>query len=123
MLRNILGVVLGYSLWTAIWLGGNALLFSKASDQITAEQGLTSVATLLGVLSLSIVCSLCAGFLVAKIAKVKRTPLMILAFLLLVTGIMVQTSIWDLMPVWYHLAFLLLLMPMTQLGARLGRTS
>lgn len=39
MLRNLLGVVLGYSLWTGLWLGGNALLFHAASEQIAAEHG------------------------------------------------------------------------------------
>ena len=42
----------------------------------------------------------------------------ILAALLLVTGIPVQLGSWALLPVWYHLAFLIALVPMTVLGGR-----
>ena len=120
MLRNLLGVVLGYSLWSGMWLGGNALFFAAAAESLAAEQGLTGTGTLLEVLGLSIVCSLAAGFLTAKVAVAKTTAVSIMAFLLLVTGILVQQSVWDLMPLWYHLLFLVLLLPMTRVGARIG---
>lgn len=122
MLRNLLSIVLGYSLWTGLWLGGNALLFGAASEQMAAEQGIREVSTLLGVLGLSIVCSLCAGFVTVKVAAGNTKAVTIMAFLLLVTGILVQSTVWDLMPLWYHLLFLLLLYPMARIGARIGKT-
>jgi hypothetical protein len=39
--------------------------------------------------------------------------------LLLVVGIAVQVSYWDALPVWWHLAFLVSIVPFTLLGARL----
>lgn len=78
--------------------------------------------TLLGVLGLSAVCSLCVGLITAnKVATHKTKAETIMALLLLVTGIMVQSTVWDLMPVWYHLFFLLLLLPMARIGARMNK--
>ena len=34
MKRNIIGVIAGYLLWTAMWLGGNAAFFSDAAKQV-----------------------------------------------------------------------------------------
>ena len=48
--------------------------------------------------------------------------LTVLAVLLVATGVGVQASVWTLMPVWYHLAFLGLLVPGCLLGARLKGT-
>ena len=36
------------------------------------------------------------------------------------TGIPVQLSAWDQLPVWYNLVFLVLLVPVTMLGVRIG---
>ena len=43
----------------------------------------------------------------------------ILAFVQLAIGIAVEASYWELMPVWYHLLFLALLIPATVYGGRL----
>ena len=43
----------------------------------------------------------------------------VLAALLLATGIPVQLSVWNDLPVWYNLAFLILLVPETVFGASL----
>ena len=71
---------------------------------------------------LSVVCSLAAGITVAMGAP-RAVPrgLTVLAVLLLVTGVGVQAAAWTLMPVWYHLVFLGLLVPGCLLGARLKR--
>ncbi len=43
-----------------------------------------------------------------------------LGVLLLLTGIGVQASVRDLMPVWYHVVFLALLIPATIIAAKLA---
>jgi hypothetical protein len=40
--------------------------------------------------------------------------------LLLVVGIYFQSQYWHVMPLWYHLIFLALLIPMCFVGARLA---
>jgi len=116
MLRKILGVVAGYVAWTVIWLGGNAAL-AAASPESFDEQGATSSAGLLALLLvLSVVASLVAGRLSVVVG---RAPVALwTGVLLLLTGIGVQIGYWELLPVWYHLSFLALLVPATLLGGR-----
>ena len=45
----------------------------------------------------------------------------VLGLLLLVVGVGVQAAMWNLMPLWYHLPFLALLLPATLAGAALAR--
>ncbi|MHC4380460.1 MAG: hypothetical protein ACYSU1_05155 [Planctomycetota bacterium] len=117
MKRKLLAVVLGYLIWTGLWLGGNALLFADLADQVEAGAVLTDVGPLVGVLGLSVVCSLVAGGLVGKLASCAGKTPTVLGILLLATGLFVQWGVWDLMPLWYHLVFLVLLLPMVRIGA------
>ncbi len=117
MMRMILGAIVGYVVWTAIWLTANAMVFAEAGEAIAAGDAFTETGPLLGVLALSIACSL-AGGVAAAIAGGERARGAVLgnALLLLATGIFVQAGLWSLMPAWYHLLFLALLVPMTLLG-------
>ena len=118
MVRAIVGVILGYSVWTAIWLGGNQLLFADAARSVEAGVPYEVVEALFGVIGLSVACSLVAGAVTSAVAREKggRASL-VTAILLLLTGIGVQMSVWSLMPAWYHLLFLALIVPLVHLGA------
>jgi len=41
--------------------------------------------------------------------------------LLLVTGVAVQINVWPLMPLWYHLTFLILIAPVCVVAGRLNQ--
>lgn len=121
MKSTVIAVIVGYLTWTALWLGGNAALFGEAAEVVGAGQKYTATGPLVGVIVLSIVCSIAAGLITAKIAKDRaRTAVMVTAVLLLLTGIGVQAGVWSLMPTWYHLVFLALVVPVTVLGGRLA---
>ncbi len=121
MIRAILGVIAGYAAWTILWLGGNALLFGEASRVIGEGQAFTAAGPLVGVIVLSVVCSIVAGLTAAKIAKSRAAgAVIVMALLLLATGVGVQLGVWSLMPVWYHLAFLVLIIPVTIASGRFG---
>ena len=124
MIRAIVGVIAGYAAWTVLWLGGNTLIFGEASRVIGEGQAFTAAGTLAGVIVLSVVCSIIAGLTAAKIAGSKAAgAVIVMALLLLATGIGVQLGVWSLMPVWYHLAFLALIAPVTIASGRLGTSS
>jgi len=121
MLRAVVGVIAGYVTWSALWLVGNRLLFAEAAEVVGAGERYTRTGPLLGVLALSIVCSLAAGAVAAKISKSKGWgAVAVMAVLLLITGIVVQASVWSLMPVWYHVLFLALIIPICQVGSWLA---
>ena len=48
---------------------------------------------------------------------------LVTAVLLLLTGIAVQSTMWHLMPLWYHATFLVLIVPVCLLAGRLRRQS
>ena len=121
-MRHVTAIVIGYALWTAIWLGGGAVLGGMFPDQAEGfAQGvaITSVGYLLSSLVLSVVCSYLAGVVTAAIARERtKRAVGIMAGLLLATGIFVQAGAWSLMPVWYHLIFLALLVPVSLAGGQ-----
>ncbi len=124
MVRMIIGTIVGYVVWTAIWLTVNAMVFAEAGEVIAAGDAFTETGPLLGLLALSIACSL-AGGVAAAITGGERARAAVLgnAGLLLATGIFIQAGLWSLMPVWYHLIFLALLVPMTLLGGTFAYTA
>ena len=120
-MRTVVAVIAGYVVWTVIWLGGNALLFADATDAIGRGEYYGDAGPLAGVIVLSVVCSLAAGLVAGRLAPARaRRSVLIMAILLLATGIVVQANAWPLMPVWYHLTFLALILPMAVVGGRVA---
>lgn len=131
MVRIILGVVAGFIAWSILWIGSDQVLMSLSpgwygAHQLGMEKAMvnttefTADATIL-VLHIvrSITISIVSGYLAAVIAGENNRTALILGALLLAFGLMVQIMVWNYMPVWYHAVFLLLLVPMTLLGAKL----
>ncbi len=120
MLRIISGVVVGFIVWTIIRLRGNDLA-------ITIEPGMAPNADFSNVptsfviilLVLSLISSLAAGFVAVLISREHFKTTLILGGLLLLVGIFFQAMAWSILPLWYHLLFLISLIPMTILGGRL----
>lgn len=121
MVRAGIAAIVGYAVWTAIWLGGNAAFLSEAAKIVGEGQFYAKAGPLAIALVLSVVCSLAAGFAAASIAMPTHRVrcALVLSLALLLTGIGVQLDVWNLMPMWYHIIFLALLVPLTLAGATL----
>ncbi len=120
MLKIILGVVAGFFVWSILWVGTDAVLKAVwAGYKENVEAMSFSPAMLIVPLILSAVCSITAGFVAALIAGENSKSPLILGALLLIAGIFAQMGVWDKIPLWYHLAFWILLIPMTVLGGKL----
>ena len=118
MFRIVGAVVAGNFIWTALWLGLNALLRMQgllpADPTARVDQSSGLVALLVG----SVIVSVAVGWITTLIAGGNAyTAAMILAAIHLALGIFFQSKAWHLMPLWYHLPFLLLIVPATLLGA------
>lgn len=121
MLRGIGAVVAGYALWTVVFLGGGATLRGMFPDAHDADGFTTSIPVLGLYLLISFAASVGAGAVTARVQGNGGTGWpAILGVLLLGTGIPVQLGAWDRIPLWYNLAFLAALVPLTLLGARLA---
>ncbi len=131
MLRIALGVIAGFFAWMIAWFGGEKLLAAtwpegfgvhqRAFEAALVNGGEYSADTTMLVthIVLAVFVSLMAGFLAALAAReIKRAPL-ILGMLLLAMGLMKAQMSWPYVPLWYHIIFTALLLPMVILGGKL----
>lgn len=132
MLKIVLGTIAGFIIWTILWVGSDAVFmafsnfyreymqgFQKALE--TKESFEISSTILLLTLFKSFLCSLVSGFTAASIAGENRISPLFTGILLLVFGIFIQSVYWNYIPLWYHLSFLVLLIPMTIFGGKLRK--
>ena len=131
MIRIILGVIAGFISWSIVWVGSEKILSTiwpewYGANQLAFEAAVSSggaftadtTILLMNIVRGSII-SVMSGFLASLIAgENKRSPL-ILGFLLVAFGLLVVVMSWSYVPVWYHVIFTALLIPMTILGGRL----
>lgn len=134
MMRIILGVLAGFIVWTILWVGSDAVFmvlspgwygrnlneFQAAIDSKSTNYTADSTLLLIGLIR-SVIVSLIAGFTAALIAKENSRSTLFLGILLLLFGIFIQSIYWNYVPLWYHIPFLLLLIPMTILGGKLKK--
>ena len=135
--RIILGVIVGFIAWSILWVGGDEAMAKLSpgwygAQSLSLEKAMTnnnpsdaniSAAFLVFNLIRSILTSLLSGYLAAFVANENRRTTMILGVLLLLVGVAVQAMVWNLLPIWYHLAFLFLLIPVTIAGGYLKKTA
>jgi hypothetical protein len=118
-MKQVFAVATGFILWSMLWLGLNQLLLLLGVMSPTSTQPITDAKPLLVLLVGSVLISLLSGYVTSRISGLQwALPAAALGLLLLATGVFVQLKLWYLIPLWYHLIFLVLLMPMTVLGAR-----
>jgi len=134
MLRIVLGVIAGFIAWLIVWVGSEKILSAiwpafgvhqrafeeaiKNGGQFTADAGLLLTHIVMG----SIV-SLVSGILAALISGENSRAPLFLGFLLLAMGLLKAYMSWQYVPIWYHLVFTVLLLPMAILGGKLITTS
>jgi heme A synthase len=135
MVRIILGIIVGFVVWSILWGGGDEVLARFFPDWYGAHQwafekavvnrtGFDANPSILFIhIIRSILASLISGYIAALVANENRRTPLILGILLLLVGIVVQMYVWGLLPIWYHLVFLILLIPGTIAGAKLRRTA
>ena len=119
MLRGISSVVLGYLLWSVLWISAWQAVIAAMPGSFREDGSTTSVGILVLFLVVAPVLSVASGWTAAKVsgAPHSRWP-RALGVLLLASGIFFQLGAWELMPLWFHLPFLALLYPATMFGAR-----
>lgn len=136
MVKIIIGIIVGFLVWSILWVGGEAFLASTISPNWIGQYSREAEKALLNKTPLehdslialihlirSIFTSIIAGYMCALIAGEFKRSTLILGIILLAFGLMVQIIAWAVFPVWYHILFLALLIPMTMLGGKLRRPS
>jgi len=121
MWRFVIAVILAPVFWGALQLPGNLLLFKLFPEATTGAP--VTMGYLILALLFACGYGLFSGFCSAWVAGVEARRIGLAAgTLLLAVGIAVQVSFWETVPLWWHLIFLISILPMTMLGARLRGT-
>ena len=126
---------MGFVVWSIVWVGGEAMLAKLSPDWLGAYALAAEKAMVNGTefttdpaiaaihLLRSFVTSIIAGYMAALVAGEYRRSTLILGILLLVVGAAVEYFAFALAPLWYHILFVIFLIPMTMLGGKLRRPS
>jgi hypothetical protein len=121
MKKSILAVIVGLAVWVvAVSLLNRGLRigltgYAAAEPAMTFTLGMKLARLIIGALS-----SIAAGAVTANIARSERVA-WVLGAIILVAFIPGHIRIWDKFPVWYHLTFLVTLVPLVALGGWLSR--
>jgi hypothetical protein len=134
MLRIVLGVIAGFFAWLIVWVGSEKILSAiwpafgvhqrafeeavKNGSQFTAETTMLLTHIVLG----SIV-SVLSGSLAALIAGENTRAPLALGFVLLALGVLKAVMSRQYVPLWYHVIFTAILLPLAIMGGKLITTS
>jgi len=135
MLRIVLGIISGFISWMIAWVGSEKILSAiwpegfgvhqrafeeavKNGGQFTADTTMLLTHIVLG----SIV-SVMSGSLAAVIAGENTRAPLVLGFVLLALGILKAVMSWPYVPIWYHVIFTAILLPMAIMGGKLITTT
>ena len=134
MLRIVLGVIGGFFAWMIVWVGTEKIISAvwpafgahqrafegavKNGGEFTADTTMLITHIVLG----SIV-SVMSGSVATLIAGENTRASLVLGFLLLAVGLLKAVMSWQFVPIWYHVIFTALLIPMTIMGGKLKTTT
>jgi hypothetical protein len=130
MLRIVLGVIAGFIAWLVVWIGSEKILSAiwpafganqRAFEEAVKNGGEYTADTtmLLTHLVLGSVVSVMAGIFAALIARENTSAPLIVGCLLLAMGVMKAVMSWQYVPIWYHVIFTAMLLPMAIVGGKL----
>ena len=130
MLRIILGVIAGFFGWLIVWIGVEKIISAiwpafgvhqRAFEEAVKNGGAFTADTtmlLTHIVTGSIV-SVMAGALAALIAGENSRAPLVVGCLLLALGIAKAVMSWPYVPIWYHVIFTAILLPMAIIGGKM----
>jgi hypothetical protein len=120
MLRMILGIVVGVVTCALLVIVGGWIIRESWPEYAAVERAMTFTESMLVTrLALSTIALLIAAWVTTLIVR-KSVAALILGIVLLLISIPIHINLRDKFPVWYHLTFLVTLIPLSILGGRIG---
>ena len=131
MVRIVLAIVVGFISWLIVWVGLEKIVSSlwpafgthQAAFQAAITDGGEFTADPIMLLTHIVIGSIIAvmsGALAALVAGGNSYAPMFAGSLLLAMGIAKAVMSWPYVPIWYHIIFTAILLPMALLGGRLA---
>ena len=131
MVRSALGVITGFIAWLIAWVGSEKILSAiwpegfgahqRAFDEAVKNGGQFTANTtmLLTHIVLGSIVSVMSGSVAALIAGENTRAPLALGFLLLALGLLKAVMSWPYVPIWHHVVFTAILLPMAIMGSKL----
>ncbi len=135
MIRLVFGVIFGFFGWMGLWFGGEIALSVISPDWFGVQHNAFQAAIESGgqynphtsFLLAQVFCaasvSLISGFLAALVSGENKSAPLVLGLILLAIGFAKAAMSWELVPIWYHASFSIILISMTIVGGKLKRTA
>jgi hypothetical protein len=121
MWRRVIALVSALLAWGIIASLLNRLLRVVLPGYAAAEPAMDYTLSMQWArLALGALASISAGYILARLGPDARRLPLILGALLLAMFLPVHYNLWNKFPVWYHLLFLLTIIPFVVAGARIG---
>jgi hypothetical protein len=134
MLRIVLGVIVGFISWLVIWVASEKVLSAiwpafgvhqKAFEEAIKNGGpfTADTSALLTHIVLGSIVSVIAGSLAALVAGENTRAPFIAGCLLLAMALLKAVMSWQYVPLWYHVIFTAVLLPLAIMGGKLITTT
>jgi len=121
MARDILGVIAGLAVWIAIAGVAGVTMRSAWPDYASVADAMTfTLPMMFARLAIGALATLAAGWVIAVIARRSMLARVTAGLLLVVVFVPQHIILWSKFPVWYHLTFLLSLVPLAYLGGQIS---
>jgi hypothetical protein len=122
MARKVLGVVVGLAVWVSVvTLAGLVMRETWPAYASVAEAMTFTLPMMIARLTVGALATLAMGFATSVVSRRSLIATLTAAALLLLVFIPEHIRLWDKFPVWYHLTFLLSLVPLAYLGGMTSR--
>jgi len=120
MSKKILGVVAGVLAWLMIVVVVGAIMrWSWPAYASVADAMTFTLPMMIARLSIGALATLAAGLVTAIIVPQSTMTRLLPGVLLLIAFIPQHIMLWDKFPIWYHITFLVSLVPLTYVGGAL----
>jgi len=121
LVKKVIGVVAGLAAWIAVVAVAGIIMRSSWPAYARVADAMTfTLPMMLARLSIGAVATLAAGWVTAALAPRPLLVRLIPGIILLAAFIPQHIALWHTFPIWYHLTFLLSLVPLTYLGGLQG---
>jgi hypothetical protein len=124
MKRAVLGVIAGLTAWWLCLIVAGLIMRATWPAYVAVAEAMTfTLPMMLARLAIAAVATLAAGWVTTAIAPRSMLVRLMPGLILLILFIPQHITLWNRFPVWYHLTFLLSLIPLTYLGGMLRQSN
>jgi hypothetical protein len=122
MARGTLGVVVGLAVWVSVVTVAGLVMRETWSAYASVADAMTFTLPMMIVrLTVGALATLAMGLATSVVSRRSLVATLAAGALLLLVFIPEHLRLWDKFPVWYHLTFLLSLIPLAYLGSMTSR--